>query len=598
MRGLGLHTGLVAHRRCGPQPAIFVDFRRLRTGEAPAAFTFSRNSPATYLDANGMSVWAPHNLVQYSDDFSNGYWTGGGVTRTYGVEASPTGLATRVTEDTSTGLHYGDSPASVTKVLDTLHTIVVDLKDDGARYVRVCFYDTTNRGAYFDLQAGVVTGSVVAGGSASISPIPGFPGWYRCALSYNPSTASFIAQVFLCQDSGLLNNYTGSGTEGVLIGRIQVFCGTTPITDGLGTTSAARYDSLRISRDWVSREFGYLGEPLRTNVFLYSVLPGGGAAPTGWTQDVGTGTSTPVASIFGAGDGAIAYAFSAVAQRPMIGQSPTLAANTTYAYSATVEAASGVNFDDVISATGLPAGCAYIQRYINGNPVAAFAPIAVGDRLTITVGGTYLAGTGRFRLGVGCNGNATGSATMSRPQLEAGSTSTSFMPTLGATFTRGADLLTHTLSGANAAALSVAGTMVARFSFLGGDSTVDTNSRVIACLDGGSSANRNFIYNQSAALGAFANGANNISIASSGTVAANTPTRYAYAFATNDGAASKNGASVNVDAGNADVPPVTTLAIGSYSFSTSVVFGGLIHSFALYTSRLTNAQLQAEGLVA
>ena len=56
----------------------------------------------------------------------------------------------------------------------------------------------------------------------------------------------------------------------------------------------------------------------RTNLALYSTLPGGGAAPTGWSQTIATGTSAPVASIYGNADGSVAYSQSATAQRPFL----------------------------------------------------------------------------------------------------------------------------------------------------------------------------------------------------------------------------------------------------------------------------------------
>lgn len=372
--------------------------------------------PGTYVGQDGLIKLAPHNLAQYSDDFSNSYWAGAGVTKTYGVEASPTGLATRVTEDTSTGLHYGDSPSTLTKVADGLHTIVVDLKDDGARYVRVCLYDTANRGGYFDLQNGVVTGSLPAGGSSSISPIPGFPGWYRCAFSYNPSTNSFIAQMFLCADAGLLSNYAGTGTEGVLVGRIQVFYGTGPINAGIGTTTAAN-GGTRVT--WGPRE------PYQ-NLLLQTTWPDAGANPTGWT--VGSGSNSNTNSKWGTA--AQARTFTTSASRSYLTQAFTLVSNTTYSIGIRVEDVSGtVTLANILDATSLPGGCTITGYQVDGVTFASSTQALAGTTVSITLEGTYTGAAITVRVGNGVASNTTATVKLSRPNLNVGKQAYNWYPT-------------------------------------------------------------------------------------------------------------------------------------------------------------------------
>lgn len=362
--------------------------------------------------------------------------------------------------------------------------------------------------------------------------------------------------------------------------------------DASGVLQTAATNVLRISRDPVSGELGYLAEPGRTNLCQYT----NDVSNLAWTNYIQGSGVAPVST----GAYAIAPDGTMTATRVDLDCGGSTSNDRCLRRMQYASATIGVSYSGAIwlkAATAGDVGKTVRVHLENAGPTNVIYTLTANWVRVLLNAGSATATTTSINLYVECRGtysSQSASVLMWGGQIESGSYASSDIPNPGSgTMSRGADLLTTTLSAAHAAALSVAGTMVARFSFLGGDSTVDTNARVIACLDGGSSANRNFIYNQTAALGAFANGANNISIASSGTVATNTPTKYAYAFATNDAAASKNGASVNVDAGSADVPPVTTLTIGSYSYSTSVVFGGLIHDFRLHTSRLTNAQLQA-----
>jgi hypothetical protein len=48
-------------------------------------FTFSRSGLATMFDSTGTLVWAPHNLLLYSEDFSSNYWAKIGLTFTTGA---------------------------------------------------------------------------------------------------------------------------------------------------------------------------------------------------------------------------------------------------------------------------------------------------------------------------------------------------------------------------------------------------------------------------------------------------------------------------------------------------------------------------------
>lgn len=182
-------------------------------------------------------------------------------------------------------------------------------------------------------------------------------------------------------------------------------------------------------------------EPQRTNVLLNTVFSGSGAAPTSWTQAVGTGTSTLTASTLGVGEQACSQ--SATAERPFLSQSFTLVASTTYSYSIYIESISGViTNDNILLASALPLG-ATTSYFANGVAVSNTAAAVVG-RLSITIVVSSTGGSAVFRCGIGTSSNQTGTLLFSRPQLEAGAYSTSFIPTTTASVTRNLDNITRT----------------------------------------------------------------------------------------------------------------------------------------------------------
>jgi hypothetical protein len=65
----------------GLKPSLVFDFSSefYRTGGSTttfdAAMTHTRSGNATMVDSDGVLKWAPHNLLTYSEDFSNAAWS-------------------------------------------------------------------------------------------------------------------------------------------------------------------------------------------------------------------------------------------------------------------------------------------------------------------------------------------------------------------------------------------------------------------------------------------------------------------------------------------------------------------------------------------
>jgi len=165
----------------------------------------------------------------------------------------------------------------------------------------------------------------------------------------------------------------------------------------------------------------------RTNLVPNSLWVGGGDTPTNWSSG-GTGTSTPVASIIG-GPGT-AYSFVAAAQRPYVQTGVVAAtASTSYCLSMVVEATDGIcTINQCLGPGVFPVGSTRSYPPCEANPSGGNSIIRTGVAICIlTIDVTP--GNITLRCGPGVNGNYTGSITVSHPQLEVGTTRTSFIAT-------------------------------------------------------------------------------------------------------------------------------------------------------------------------
>ena len=205
----------------------------------------------------------------------------------------------------------------------------------------------------------------------------------------------------------------------------------------LGQFEWVGVDVPRIDYDPVTGECrGLLVEEQRTNLQLRSTMVGNSPEPDGWSS-FNTGGS-PLASTYGVDSQA--WKFTSSSSRNFVSTVIAVDAGATYSFSMLVESnPNGLIAKELILPVGLPAGTTY--SFPQGE---THVPVA-GSRtyFTLSVGST--SGGVQFRVGAGCNGNVTGTSVLSRPQLEAGSSPTSYIPTEGSAVTRAADLVTRTL---------------------------------------------------------------------------------------------------------------------------------------------------------
>jgi hypothetical protein len=179
------------------------------------------------------------NLALYSQAILAGNWgSGQALSPTLNAATSPDGSsnATLLVENTQTAPRFVGQIIAVTNAAYTL-SVFVKAKERK----RIMLRDgTSETSATFDLQSGTVAGSE---GSPTASIQPYGNGWYRCVMTYTPSsTSSRPYAVFLMPDTGVsfaTASYTGDGASGLYLFGFQVELGAFPTSYIPTTTTAA-----------------------------------------------------------------------------------------------------------------------------------------------------------------------------------------------------------------------------------------------------------------------------------------------------------------------------------------------------------------------
>ena len=200
-----------------------------------------------YTDSSkGVALLEPArtNLVQYSEDFSNAYWSKGGSSITSNSIISPDGTLNgdKLTVDFSNSTHFIDT-SSISFTSGVSYTVSVFVKDNNKNLViQGSGTVTANAFASFDLKDGFIIDESV--GTATIKSFGN--SWYRCSLTFTAAATTSGVITFLMGETRN-DTYTGDGTSGLYLWGAQLEQGSyaTSYIPTSGATSQRQYDVAR-----------------------------------------------------------------------------------------------------------------------------------------------------------------------------------------------------------------------------------------------------------------------------------------------------------------------------------------------------------------
>ena len=193
------------------------------------------------------------NLIQYSEDFSQGYWTKSGSSVVSGF-VSPKGdlSAFKMVESATTGSHIIISPTIIKAASSLDYSFSLFAKKGERDFLAYRIDAGASNGCYvcFNLSNGTISTSATLSGtgftnaSAKITLLGS--GFYKCSISFNTNTQTIIRVIkSVQQTTGNPFTYssTGDGTSGIYIYGASLEQGSYPTsyipTSGTAVTRVA-----------------------------------------------------------------------------------------------------------------------------------------------------------------------------------------------------------------------------------------------------------------------------------------------------------------------------------------------------------------------
>ena len=239
--------------------------------------TFTRTSPATYVDSEGIIRTAGANLFAYSEEFNN-TWFGNEVTINPNVAIAPNGsnTADELVPSTNNNAHYiyQNILNSISK--NTFYTQSIYAKANGYDTLEVYTNSIYNSFVFgytkFDLTNGkIISNTGGTSKTASIKDVGN--GWYRCSVtdittsSVTSGSGSMRTYWYVNQST----SYAGDGTSSIYLWGAQLEEGSS-VSDYVKTTNTLNYIP-RYDHDPETGEcLGLLIEDSRTNNILSSAF--------------------------------------------------------------------------------------------------------------------------------------------------------------------------------------------------------------------------------------------------------------------------------------------------------------------------------------
>jgi hypothetical protein len=545
--------------------SLYLDFL---SGSLDSRVSFSRGTNATMVDSTGRIVYAPANLLTYSQSFDNGVWAKNNISIVSGV-SDPFGGTSAFTVTAS----------GVSGSLQQAPTVVAGVAMVSSMWVR--------------RRTGTGTISLRCGDAAPVYPIPVTSSWTRFSAAAVPTTTTGRMAVVLATVGDEVDVY-GAQLEPV----------TYQTTPGpyVATTASAYYGPRFDYNPLTLGALGLLIEEQRTNLVTYSEQFDNAV----WVKS----NSSITANATDAPDGTLTadrlVEDTATSGHSVLQTISKSAAVATFTYSVYVKAAGRtavqLRIADAVSSANrvicdANLSAQTVSTSVGGtftSPVAAITALANGwFRVTLT--GTTSTETSISAITFLANpsgtisytGDGVSGAFLWGAQLEVGAFATSYIPTVASQVTRNADAASMTGTNFFGWYNQTEGTFVADYDVL----TVLGGVKALVIASDGTTSERIYSYVNSAipTLLVTDNGVTQATLPTTD-IPANTTAKLAFAYALNDIAVSSNAGTVGVDT-SATIPAANQLGVGSFVPSGSYL-NGHIRQIAYFNTRLPNAQLE------
>lgn len=410
-----------------------------------------RATTATRVNSAGLVELVPYNLLQYSEQFDNAFYTKNNSSISVNATTAPNGTLTadKLVEDSSNGVHYIYIPASTTP--SGTNTLSIYAKANGRDWIWLYLFDSVAGSlfGYFNVDNGTI-GTISSGLTANIESVGN--GWFRCSITRTQANVGNGGYGLANADNSL--SYLGNGTSGAYLWGGQLVEGTLP-KDYQKTETRLNIPRLDYSNGTCP---SLLVEPQRTNLSLYSEQFDNGYW-LGNTTKTANNTIAPnginsadrinatainffhrVNGLSSVNSGT-AYTFSVYAKANTLGFIQ-LALNTGFTNDYSISPYANFNLTTgIISQIGNGA-TAQIESLGNGWYRCSITATSIANALGEV--NINLINSGTLSAFQFWSANATDSLFIWGAQLEAGSYPTLYIPTTSASVTRNADVVSKT----------------------------------------------------------------------------------------------------------------------------------------------------------